>query len=156
MSLDRDYPLSPTQVKVTLVGLLVLGGVFAALFGGFIPGLKPNYTPPATLQIEGESFYYTTVTLAPPAVLQNHTVPQTYWFHNVSYTLWVTNWGGFSGGIVRGNGTETNGTLFSFALGQSASPPVNATVYVTPDHAVGVYWPGGILGGPRVWLLARA
>lgn len=148
--------MSRTQFRVMVIGLIVMGVIFAAFFGGFVPGFKPNYTNPSTIVIDGQSYYYTTVSLNVPAAFTNSTSPQAYAFHNVSFHLWTTNWYAPSGGLVWGNGTEPNGTTFSFVLGQSESPPRNTTLYVTPDRFFAVYWPGGSLGGLRVWLLVLA
>lgn len=156
MSLDRDYPPSKTQVRVLFVGLAVLMVFGALLFGGLIPGLKPNYTPPATVTVDGEPYFYTSIPLNFPAILSNHTSPQSYTFHNVSFQLWVTNWYGPSGGLVHGNGTEPNGSVYSFVLGESSSPSVNASLYVSPDRLFAVSWSGGLLGGPWVLLMVRA
>ncbi|HTT45637.1 MAG TPA: hypothetical protein VMH38_06440 [Thermoplasmata archaeon] len=156
MSIDQDYPMSPTQKRVLVIGLVVLGVCFAALFGGFVPGLKPNLTNPSTIVIDGESYYYSAVVLNLPLAFTNHTSPQAFLFHNVSFSLWVTNWGGPSGGLVRGNITEPNGTVSSFVLGEAVMASQNSTLYVTPDHLAAVYWGGGVFGGPRVWLMVLA
>jgi hypothetical protein len=155
MSIDRDYPPSKTQVRVLLVGLVILMAIGAALFGGFIPGLKPNYAPPATITVDGEPYYYTSVPLELPAILSNHTSPQSYTFHNLSFHLWVTNWYELSGGLVHGNATERNGSVYAFVLGQSSSPPVNASLFVSPDRLFAVSWTGGLLGLPWVMLMVR-
>jgi len=156
MSLDQDYPLSRVQVRVLVIGTVVLAVFFGALFGGLIPGLTPNYAAPSTVVVDGISYDYAKVNVNEPPILSNTTTPQTFLFHNASFTLWVTNWGSFTGGLVRGNGTEPNGSTFSFVLGHSESPPVNATLFVSPDRAVAVSWPGGPLAGTQVWLMVRA
>ena len=135
MSFDKDYPMSRTQVRVLLVGLAVMAVVGGLLFGGAIPGLTPNYSEPATITLDGEAYHYTTVTVRSPSLFSNTTSPELFQFQNVSFYLWVTNWDSFTGGLVRGNGTEPNGTAFSFVLGQSANPPVNANLYISPDRA---------------------
>jgi len=156
MSLDRDYPLSRTQGRVLLVGLVVMMAFGAALFGGLIPGLKPNYAPPSTITVDGEPYYYTYVVLNFPAIFSNHTSPQSFAFHNVSFLLWVTNWYDPSGGLVHGNGTEPNGSVYSFVLGRSSIPPLNVSLYISPDRLFAVYWSAGVLGGPWVTLMVRA
>ena len=155
MSVDREYPMSRTQVRVLVVGLVAMAVVGMLLFGGLIPGLKPNYSEPVTVIVDGEAYYYTTVKLRSPSLLSNATTPQLFQFQNVSFYLWVTNWDSFTGGLVRGNGTEPNGTSFPFVLGQSSNPPVNANLYVSPDHRFAVSWPGGPLAGPWVRLMVH-
>jgi len=156
MGLEQDFPLTRTQAKVLVVGLLLMGAFGAALFGGVTPGLRPDYTPPAVIVVDGTSYYYAAVLLPTPPLLSNHSAPESFGFHNVTFALWVTNWGSFSGGLVRGNGTEPNGTVYSFVLGESALPPVNSTLFLSPDRLFGVYWPGGLLGGSTVRLMVRA
>ncbi|HYA70122.1 MAG TPA: hypothetical protein VEH28_01965 [Thermoplasmata archaeon] len=155
MSIDDDFPMSRTQARVLVAGLVIMGVLGVALFGGLIPGLKPNYTMPATLSLDGREYYYTSVLLNSPAILSNLTAPQPFSFHNVSFWLWVTNWGSPAGALVHGNGTEPNGTAFPFVLGQSNLPPVSATLFVSPDYYFAVSWGGGLLGGPWVELFVR-
>ena len=156
MGIDQDFPMSSAQVKVLIVGLLVMGGFGAALFGGVIPGLKPNYATPSITTLDGEPYYYTTVALNWPGALSNSTAPQPFAFHNVSFWLWVTNWGAPTGMFVHGNGTEPNGTTFSFVLGESVAPAGNATLYISPDHVFAVAYRGGVFAGPWVQLMVRA
>jgi hypothetical protein len=156
MSIDQDYPMSRTQTRVLVIGLVVLGVCFAALFGGFVPGLKPSFASPSTIVIDGESYYYSAVLLNLPLAFTNYTAPQAFSFHNVSFSLWVTNWGGPSGGLVRGNVTEPNGTISRFVLGEAATASQNSTLFVTSDRLAAVYWGGGLFGGPRVWLMVLA
>jgi len=132
--------------------MAVFGGL---LFGGVIPGLKPNYSEPTTVTIGGEAYYTTMVKLRSPALLSNTTTPESFLFHNISFFLWVTNWDSIDGGLVRGNGSEPNGTVFSFVLGMSESPPVDSELFVAPDRAFAVAWPGGWFGGTSVRLMAR-
>jgi hypothetical protein len=153
--MEQDFPITKTQLKVLLVGLLVMAVFGAALFGGAIPGLRPNFTPPSFLYIDGEPYYYTTVNLGMPNLFSNETTPVSFAFHNVTFVMWIANWGSFTGGIVRGNGTETNGTTYPFVLGQSVVPPVNTSLYVSPDRLFAVYWPGGPLAGSSVRLMVR-
>jgi hypothetical protein len=155
MVLDTDFPMTRTQAKVLIVGLIVMGGFGAALFGGVIPGLKPDYSAPNILILNGERYYFTTVFLPMPIYPVNHTEPLTFPFHAVNFTLWLSNWYAFTGGLVRGNGTEANGTVYSFVLGTSLSPPVNTTQFISPDRQFAVSWPGGPLGGFWVHLMVH-
>ncbi|HEY1198941.1 MAG TPA: hypothetical protein VGG32_09520 [Thermoplasmata archaeon] len=155
MGMDQDFPITGTQVKVLLVGLLVMGAFGAALFGGTIPGLKPNYSQPNFLVVGGEPYYFTTLSLAMPNLFLNYTLPQSFTFHNVTFALWVSGWGLFSGGLVHGNGTEADGTVYAFVLGESTTPPVNTTLFLSPDRLFAVYWLGGLLGGTSVRLMVH-
>lgn len=151
----QDFPMTRTQAKVLIVGLVVMGAFGIALFGGAIPGLKPNYSEPSTLTLNGEQYYYETVFLSTPLFPLNTSSPQPTIFHNVTFELWVSNWYGYMGGLVRGNGTETNGTTYAFVLGESSIPPVNTTLFISPDREFAVAWPGGILGGSGVRLMVQ-
>jgi hypothetical protein len=150
MPIDQDFPMSRGQVRALIVGLLVIGGFGAALFGGAIPGLKPNYTAPATVFLNGEKYYVATVSLNWPAPLANYSAPQSFAFHGVSFWLWTTDWGSLSGALVHGNGTEPNGTVFPFVLGESPVAHVQSTLYTSPDRLFAVSWSGGVFGGPMV------
>ena len=155
MGIDRDFPMTRRQATVLVVGLVVLAGFGAALFGGLIPGLTPNYAAPNILILNGERYYFTTVFLS-VGILQNSSSPQSIPFENVTFDLWVSQWTSFQGGLVHGNGTEPNGTVYSFVLGSSLHPPVNTSLYISPDHAFAIYWPGGPFAGFWVRLMVRA
>jgi hypothetical protein len=156
MGIDRDFPMTGTQAKALIVGLLVMGAFGAALFGGAIPGLKPTYSEPKVVVVDGEPYDFTTVSLTTPTLPLDYTSPQSFALHNVTFALWVSNWFSLSGGLVHGNGTEANGTVYSFILGESTSPPVNATLFVSSDRGFAVYWPGGPLSGSSVTLMVHA
>jgi len=155
MGMDRDFPITSTQLRFLVVGLVVLAAFGAALFGGAIPGLKPNYSAPAYIVIDDQRYYYTTVFLATPFFPNNSTLPQTFTFENVTFELWVSNWYSSTGGLVHGNGTEPNGTVYPFLLGDSVVPPVNTTLFVSPDRLFAVYWQGGFGGGFWVRLMVH-
>ncbi len=154
--MDKDFPMTAAQAKALIVGLLVMGGFGVALFGGAIPGLKPNFTEPNVVTVDGGSYFDTTFAVANPLFPLNHSAPQSVLFHNVSFVFWVTNWYAFTGGLVHGNGTEPNGTTYSFVLGESPIPPVNTTLFFSPDRFFGASWPGGPLAGNEVELLVRS
>lgn len=147
--------MSKNQVRVLVIGLVVMSAFGAALFGGLLPGLKPNYAAPPTLTVDGEQYYYATVAMNPPALFSNSTLPQSFSFHNLTFALWFTNWFASTGALVHGNGTEPNGTVSSFILGYAQYPPHNTTLYVSPDREFAVYWPGGLLGGVWIRLMVR-
>lgn len=155
MSIDDDFPMSKNQVRVLVIGLVAMAAFGAALFGGFLPGLKPNYTPPSTVTVNGEPYYYTTVAMNQPALFSNTTLPQSFSFRNTTFVLWFTNWGAPAGALLHGNGTESSGTVSSFILGETAEPPSEATLYVSPDRTFAVSWPGGPLGGVWVRLMVH-
>jgi len=138
--------MSRRQAAILIAGLVVMAGFGIALFGGAIPGLKPDYGGPNILILDGERYYFTTVFLS-VGFLANSSQPESFPFENVTFSLWTTQWNSFQGGLVHGNGTEANGTVYPFVLGSSSHPLVNTTLYVSPDREFAVYWPGGPLAG---------
>lgn len=156
MSLERDYPMSPTQVRVLVVGLVIMGVFGGLLFGGVLPGLKPNYSEPTTVTIGGQAYYFALVKVRTPSLFSNSSSAEQFEFRNVSFFLWVTNWHSFSGGLVHGNGTEPDGNVSAFVLGFSSNPPVDSQLFVSPDGVFAVSWPGGLLAGSTVRLMVRA
>lgn len=153
--IDGNFPMTATQAKAVIVGLVVMGAFGAALFGGAIPGLKPNFSGPNVVYLEGQRYYSTTFFLATPLFPGNASAPQSVTFYNVTFELWVSNWNSPTGGLVHGNGTEANGTVYSFVLGISVNPPENTTLYISPDRAFAASWPGGPLAGFWVHLMVR-
>ncbi len=148
--------MTPTQVKVLVIGLAIMVGIGVALFGGVIPGVKPNLSQLNEVSIDGIQYVFTLAYLSHASVTSNTSSPQQFLVGNVTFELWVTNWNSFSGGIVHGNGTERGGLAYPFELGQSSAPPVNSTLFISPDREFGAYWPGGPLAGPFVHLLVRS
>lgn len=140
------------QATVLVVGLVIMAGFGIALFGGAIPGLKPNYGAPNILVLDGDRYYFTTVFLS-VGFLANSSLPQSELFENVTFSLWVSQWNSFEGGLVHGNGTESNGTVYPFVLGSSTNPPENTTLFISPDRLFAVYWPGGPFAGFWVRLM---
>jgi hypothetical protein len=153
MVIDQDFPMTRQQMRVMAVGLAVMAAVGIALFGGFIPGLKPNFSQPTVDAVDGHLYYVEPTLLHYPA-LGNTSQPWNVTFHNVTFVLEVTGWYYLTGGIVAGTGTEPNGTHYSFALGEfpNGSRP---TLYISPDHAFGVDWTGGWLGPVAALLLVE-
>jgi len=156
MGIDRDFPMTRTQIRLLLVGLLVMSVVAAALFGGFIPGFRPNFNPPSTVQVDGVTYFDATLTLNPPIFPQNSSPPQELDFHGVVFALWFTHWNWVSQAWVEGNGTEANGTVDSFLLGETTTPPMNTSLYLAPDESFGAFWPGLPAAGGLVRVLVRA
>lgn len=153
MVMDRDFPMTRLQWRVLVVGLVVLAAVGIALFGGFIPGLKPNYSQAAIVTVDGRSYYVEPSPLHYP-ILTNSTSPWNVTFHNVSFQFEMTGWFYFTGGILQGTGTELNGTHYSFVLGllPNGSRP---TLYLSPDGVFGANWAGGWFGSISVVLLVE-
>jgi hypothetical protein len=142
MLFERDYPMTGPQKRALVVGLVVMAAIGIALFGGFIPGIKPNYSQPTIDTIDGHSYYVEPVLLHYP-ILSNSSSPWNVTFHNVSFQLEMTGWFYFTGGLVQGTGTEPNGTHYSFVLGllPNGSRP---TLYISPDAVFGAGWAGSL------------
>jgi hypothetical protein len=153
MVLERDYPMTRTQVRVLVVGLAVMAAFGIALFGGFIPGEKPNYAQPTIDTINGHRYYVEPTLLHYPVTVgANSSAPWNVTFHNVTFELEVTGWYYLTGGIIQGTGVEPNGTHYSFALGvlPNGSRP---TLYLSPDGVFGAEWTGGWFGPVTMLLL---
>jgi len=148
--MDRDYPPTPRQTRVTLLGLVVIAVIGILLFGGLIPGLHPNYSSPTTVTYDGHVYYYASVPVPWAPIGSNFSTPERLLLHNVTFWVWVTNWYSLTGGVLRGNVTVLNGSVYSFALG---SPEVNRTyspLFESPGGAVVVVWAGGLDFQPLV------
>jgi hypothetical protein len=154
MVLDRDYPTTPLQRRVLAIGLVVMIAIGIALFGGFLPGVKPNFSPPSTTTLNGHEYFVEATALHGP-LFSNSSAPWNVTFHNVTFELRLTNWYSLWGGIVHFNGTEANGTRYMFALGQVLPNGSRAMLYVSPDSVFAAWWLGGLLAGPSVQLLVE-
>ncbi len=154
MTMERDFPIGRRAAIVLIVGLVVMGVLGVALFGGLLPGLKPNYAAPNVTTLDGHLYYLQTTLLKAP-FLTNTSAPWNVSFRDVTFTLWLTDWYSVSGGLVHGTGTEANGSASSFTLGilSNGSRPA---LYLSPDDLWAVEWSGGWLGGQFVQLLVRA
>jgi hypothetical protein len=142
--MDRDFPMTPRQAKAMVIGLLVMVVVGIALFGGLIPGLKPNYALPATVMVDGHPYYYTSVAVPWPPLGVNSTPPEELVFHNTTFWVWVTGWYSVSGGYLEGNLTLTNDSTYAFLLG-GAPTAANYTIwYLAPGGGAGIAWAGGL------------
>lgn len=154
MVLDRDYPVSRLQVVILVVGLLVMAGIGVALFGGYLPGIHPDYAQFNVVTIDGHSYHLTQSLLHTP-LFSNHTAPWNVSFENVTFELWLTDWFSVTGGVVHGIGTEPNGTAYPFVLGILAANGTRQTLYLSPDAQFGVSWRGGFVVFPYVTLLVE-
>jgi|GEM_PF-635008 len=154
MVLDRDFPMSSVQKRALVGGIVVMLVIGVALFGGLVPGLKPNYSAPSVTTWNGHEYYLEPTVLHIP-LLVNSSAPWNVTFHAVTFELRLTNWYSFTGGIVHVNGTEANGSRYSFALGQMLPNGSRAMLYISPDSVFGVWFTGGWLGGIVVQLLVE-
>lgn len=142
------------QTRVLAIGLVVMIAIGVALFGGLIPGLRPDYGGPATTFLNGHEYYVDAPVLNYPALgTSNSSMNVT--FHNVTFALHLTNWYSVVGGIIHGNGTESNGTRYAFELGELLPNGTRPTLYVSPDSVFVGEWNGGWLGSPTIDLLVE-
>jgi len=155
MGMDQDFPMTRTQLRVLAVGLLAMAIVGVVVFGGFVPGVRPAPTP-STIEVNGQPYYFTVESLAPPALLENVSPPQQFVFHHVTFVLWIVNWYSVTGPELYGNGTELNGTTYSFVLGIPGSTTGGTNQFLSPDLLFGVYWLGGLLAGNTARLMVHA
>ena len=143
----------PLRLKLGAIALAAMGVFGVALFGGWIPGLHPNYAEPTTIEVGGVSYYWTDFSIPWPLPPANSTAPSSVGFHNITFEVWVTDWYDLAGGgIVHGNGTEPNGTTYGFELGGAPLGSNASSIFVSPHHAFGAIWSGQTF----VELLVRA
>ncbi len=154
MVLEHDYPMTRTQVTVMVVGLVIMAAVGIALFGGLLPGVKPDLNFPSEVTINGQLYHFARSSLHTP-LFSNQSQPWNVSFENVSFEFWLTNWYSWFGGVVHGVGTEVNGTAYAFEIGATTANGSRSPLYLSPDGAFGVAWPGGLTGGTYVDLLVR-
>lgn len=65
--------------------------------------------------------------------------PETFVFHNVSFTLFLVSWGS-PGGELSGWGKEMNGKNYSLSI--SGIPSISLLTWLSPDSYFGVRWSG--------------
>jgi hypothetical protein len=111
------------------------------LFTGNFPGLPGQFT--TDVQLDGHEYYSDSYEIPSPAIGNNTTSPSAVAFHNVTFWLWMTGWHSALGSYVHGNGTEANGTLYSFLLGGSSRNAMQTAVYISPDAKFAAAWSGG-------------
>ncbi|HTW54963.1 MAG TPA: hypothetical protein VMG36_00715 [Thermoplasmata archaeon] len=138
--MDRDFPIGAREAKVTLVCLVVAGTIGVLVFGGYLPGLHPTLAPPKYIELDGQSYLWTTYLVPSPEFGHNYTTPKPVPFANVTFQLWITNYVAFNNQTFAGNATLANGTVYSFALEARANPADRVTLYVAPDDAVAIEW----------------
>ena len=143
--MDRDYPMTRAQARRTVGALAVCAVVGLLLFGGLIPGLKPDYRVSPTTTFDGRTYYWTLAPLPIPLNGGNVTLPVNFSLANVTFVLWMTNWSIVGGSVLNGNATEPNGTVYHFSFGGFYGTPHWTDEYVSPGGAVAVVWRGQIL-----------
>jgi hypothetical protein len=143
--MDRDFPPTPTQWKLTVSALAIGGVVGLLLFGGALPGLHPNFSPHTYFTFEGRNYYWTQLVVPTPWLGSNRTLPVEGSFHNVSYWTWVTDWTVLGGAYLHGNATMVNGTVDVFSIGGSHFRSNWTDQYVSPGAAFVVRWDGGVV-----------
>ncbi len=155
MVLDQDYPIGRRQAQITVLGLVIMAIIGGLLFGGFLPGVHPDFTAPAIATLDGHQYYVEPIVLQVPLPVSTSSSPWNVTFHNVTFTLWLTDWYSGPGGIVHGIGTEPNGTAYPFSLGGYATNGTRITLFLSPDYAFGGAWTGGPFGGVTAQLLVE-
>ncbi len=143
------------QVRALVVGLVVMTAVGVALFGGLIPGWRPNYAAPLETTIAGHQYDEQVVPLHPPPT-SNAGPRWNVSFRNVTFELQLTDWYSSAGGIVVGTGLERDGTNYSFELGQMFPNGSRTMLYVSPDSVFGASFVGGWIGGLTLTLLVES
>jgi hypothetical protein len=140
--MEDTSPPSKRAALATGLALVVAGTFGFLLFSGEIPGLKPSYTEPKTVTVDGRPYFWENYYFPWPVWPGNTTSPSNVTFDNASFAIWVTGWYGFGGGTVHGTASEPNGSSFPFVLGSRANSTVGPTLFVSPDDEVGASWSG--------------
>ncbi len=141
--LDRDHPITARQRTLTVGALLVGGAVGIALFGGLIPGLRPNFTPPEFQTFEGRSYYWTQVLVPAPPLGANASVNETATVHNTTFQYWSEAQLAGTLTYLKGVANVPHGSSYPFVVGGGLVPAERTTQYVSADHEVAVLWMGG-------------
>ncbi len=140
--MEDNSPPSKRAALATGIALVVAGTFGFLLFSGYLPGAKPDYTPPTTVSVDGRPYYWSNYYFPWPLWPHNTTTPTNASLHNATFWVWVTGWYEAGGGFVHGNASEPNGSVVSFVLGGPSDTPDRATLYLSPDGAVGAMWTG--------------
>jgi len=142
--MDHDFPPTPRQARLTLAGLAIGGVIGVLLFGGWIPGLHPNFTPSPYATVDGRTYYWTATNVPIPTPGATRTLPSSEQFRNVTFTTWVTNWSLLGGTYLHVKAMEANGTSYQFALGGYEVAANWTDQYIAPDGTVAAEWSGGL------------
>jgi hypothetical protein len=143
--MDRDFSLSPRDVRRTLSALVVAGIVGLLLFGGVLPGLRPDFRPPAIVTFDGEPYYWTTFAIPLPLPFSEVSAHYSVVLHNVTVWAWITNWSVVGGEYLHGNASEPNGTVYPFVMGGFPAQANWTDQYVAPGGAFVIEWNGGLV-----------
>jgi len=133
-------PWSRKKIVTVVAVYAVAIGFGVSLFTGSIPGLGGNLD--AHVMLDGHAYYSDFYWLGFPSIGNNSTPPASLVFHNVTFWIWLTGWGLPQGSLVHGNGTELNGTSYSFQLGGLPSNPSRTDLFVSPDAKFATAWSG--------------
>jgi hypothetical protein len=139
--MDRDYPL---HARATLLALVVTAVVGIVVFGGYLPGLKPNWGTGGIVPVDGRTYYYESISVPFPPLGSNTSSPDPFVFHNVTFWIWVTGWYSLAGGQLHGNVSLTNGTEYPFSFQGTPLATGPDELFLAPDGSVGVSWNGGL------------
>jgi hypothetical protein len=130
--------------KVAIVAVYAVTiGFGVALFSGNLPGL--GGTVSADYGLGGHEYYPDYYSIPTPTWGSNSTTPSSVLFHNVTFWVWVTNWGRAYGALVHGNGTEQNGTTYGFVLGGYEPDHTGTELFVSPDSKLAAIWDGSFI-----------
>ncbi|MGB6500467.1 MAG: hypothetical protein WBG19_03570 [Thermoplasmata archaeon] len=143
--MDRDFALSSRDIRLTFSALVVSGIVGLLLFGGVLPGLRPDFTPPATVTVDGQSYYWTAFTVPLPLPFSEVSGHVSVAFHNVTFWAWITNWSIVGGEYLHGNASEPNGSVYPFVMGGFPAQTNWTDQYVTPGALIVIQWTGGLV-----------
>ncbi len=143
--IDGNFPISRTQAKTMVGGLVGMAIVGMLLFGGYLPGLHPQYTPNPLTTYDGRSYYWAALSVPSPPFLSSHSAPTSSVFRNDTIWRWVTNAGWLGGAYLHGNVTERNGTVYEFVIGGFSGQANWTDRFVAPGASVVVEWGGGSL-----------
>jgi len=142
--MDRDVPISPRERRITVICFAIALVIGALLFGGYLPGLHPQYGSPTYLTVDGRAYYWTATDVPVPAFALNYSFPLETTFHNVSFWYWITNVSFLDTAQLHGNATVPNGSTFDFEVGSGHPLGTRTTEYIAPGGVVAVLWDGGI------------
>ncbi len=137
--MDRDFPMSRRQGTALVVGLVAMAGFGVALFGGWIPGLQPNYNAPAIVTYDGHSYYFEVAPFPYPIWPARSSQPANVTFHNTTVAIRAIDWYTLVGGQLVGNVTVPNGTSYPFALTHYVP------LYASPGSEVVLEWGGSFV-----------
>lgn len=137
----------------SVVAFALAIGFGVALFSGHFPGLPGQI--PTGVTLDGHQYSADTYYLGIPAIGSNRTLPSSVAVGNITFWVWTTGWYTWNGTWLHGNGTEPNGTTYSFVLGGTPSNPGRPTTFIAPGAAFAVTWGGGLFAQLLVEIPSR-